>query len=310
MKYFFSLIGMVLLILLTACTGKETSQEIREENKLQIVTTYSIIYDVVKNVVGDNAEIYSIVPIGADPHEFDPLPEDLKRTTDADVVFYHGLNLEEGNGWFNKLIETSGKSKDVVFSVSEGVEPIYLESAGLTNEPDPHTWLDVNNVILFTENVRDNLIEIDVENQEVYKENAENYIKQLEGLHTKILETIDQIPEENRYLITSEGAFKYFEKAYGIKTGYIWEINSENEGSPQQIRDVVDLIRENNILALFVETSIDPRSMETVSKETGVPIAGEVYTDSLGKEGTDGDTYIKMMESNLNVLYQGLVNGN
>ncbi|MGJ9386260.1 metal ABC transporter solute-binding protein, Zn/Mn family, partial [Salipaludibacillus sp. CF4.18] len=105
---------------------------------------------------------------------------------------------------------------------------------------------------------------------------------------------------ENRFLITSEGAFKYFEKAYSIETGYIWEINSENEGSPKQMSDVVDLIREKNISGLFVETSIDRRSMETVSIETGVPIAGEIYTDSLGKEGTDGDSYIKMMESNLN----------
>ncbi|MGJ9386258.1 metal ABC transporter solute-binding protein, Zn/Mn family, partial [Salipaludibacillus sp. CF4.18] len=126
-----------------------TTQEIKEEKKLQIVTTYSIIFDIVENVAGDHAEIYSIVPIGADPHEYDPLPEDLTKTTDADVVFYHGLNLEEGNGWFNKLIDTAGKSKNVVHPVSEGVEPIYLETLGQTDDPDPHTWLDVSNVIIF-----------------------------------------------------------------------------------------------------------------------------------------------------------------
>ncbi len=308
MKNIFSLIGIISLMFLTACGQTQTTQEINEDNKLQIVTTYSIIYDVVKNVAGNHAEIYSIVPIGSDPHEFDPLPEDLKRTTDADIVFYHGLNLEEGNGWFNKLIDTAGKTKDDVYSVSEGIEPIYLETIGLTNEPDPHTWLDVRNVIIFTENVRDALIEVDSENQEDYKKNAESFIQQLDALHTKILTTINDIPENNRFLVTSEGAFKYFEKAYGIKTGYIWEINSENEGSPQQIREIVDLIRVQDISALFIETSIDPRSMETVSKETGVPIIGEVFTDSLGKEGTDGDTYIKMMEANLNVIYQGLIN--
>jgi ABC-type Zn uptake system ZnuABC Zn-binding protein ZnuA len=306
------MVGLFSLFILGACgqinNQEESSNQVSETDNLKIVATYSIIYDIVKNVAGDQADIHSMVPIGADPHEYDPLPLDVKKTTDADIVFYNGLNLEEGNGWFNKLIETAGKSGDNahVYRVSEGVEPIYLESKGLEGESDPHAWLDIKNGIIYAENVRDALIKADPENESLYRENAENYIAHLEELHTKTIEKINEIPENKRFLITSEGAFKYFGAAYGIETGYIWEINSENEGSPQQIRDVVDLIHSNQITALFVETSIDRRSMETVSNETGVPIVGTVYTDSLGKEGSDGDTYLKMMEWNTKVIIDGL----
>jgi ABC-type Zn uptake system ZnuABC Zn-binding protein ZnuA len=308
----FIMIGVFSLLILGACSQSNGevggAEEETENEKLKIVTTYSIIYDIVRNVAGDQAEIHSMVPIGANPHEYDPLPLDVKKTTDADVVFYNGLNLEEGGGWFKKLMGTAGKGQEdsPVYRVSEGVDAIYLESQGLENETDPHAWLDLRNGIIYAENVREALIEIDPENESIYRENAQKYITQLEELHNRTLEKISEIPEEERFLITSEGAFKYFGKAYGIETGYIWEINSENQGSPQQILDVVNLITSKDISALFVETSIDPRSMETVSNETGVPIVGTVYTDSLGEVGTDGDTYLKMMETNAKVIIEGL----
>ncbi|GAE36664.1 metal ABC transporter substrate-binding protein [Halalkalibacter akibai] len=296
------------LFLLGACGSKPTGQEEGASEKLKVVTTYSIIYDITKNVGGGAVEIYNLTPIGADPHEYDPLPEDVKKTTDADVVFYNGLNLEEGNGWFKKLIEVAGKGDEEapVYLVSKGVEPILLESQGLEEETDPHAWLDLRNGIKYTKNIRDALIKEDPENENIYVENADQYILELTELHEKAIERISTIDENKRFLITSEGAFKYFGEAYGIETGYIWEINSENQGSPQQMRDVIDLVRDKGITSLFVETSVDRRTMETVSQETGVPIVGTVYTDSLGKEGTDGDTYLKMMESNINVIIEGL----
>lgn len=308
-QFLLIIMGILFLFLLIACAQNELNNNSSEDtNELKIVTTYSIIYDIVKNVAGDQAEIHSLAPIGSNPHEYDPLPEDVKATTDADAVFYNGLNLEEGNGWFAKLIDSAGKSEEDVHvsRVSEGVEAIYLESTGLEDEPDPHAWLDVRNGMIYAENVRDTLIEIDPDNAEVYTENTKKYIAQLEELHQKTIEKIQSIPEEKRFLITSEGAFKYFGEAYGLNTGYIWEINSENQGSPQQIREVVDLIRNKGIEALFVETSIDRRSMESVAKETDVPIVGKVFTDSLGEPSADGDTYLKMMEWNIDVIISGL----
>ncbi|MCP3739589.1 metal ABC transporter solute-binding protein, Zn/Mn family [Rossellomorea sp. BNER] len=290
-------------LLLVACNGEKASSD-ESSDKVQVVTTYSILYDIVKNIGGDQVEVHSMVPFGANPHEYDPLPEDVKKTADADVVFYNGLNLEAGNSWFEKLLGTTGKSgKDApVFRLSEGVEPKYLTTKGKEGQEDPHAWLNIENGIQYAKNARDALIKIDPNNKEVYEKNAKDYINELSALHEEAKKGFANIPENERYLVTSEGAFKYFSDAYNIKAGYIWEINAENQGSPDQIRQVIDLINEKDINVLFLETSIDPRSMETVSRETGVPIGGKVFTDSLGKPGEDGDTYIGMMKWNIKTI--------
>jgi iron/zinc/copper transport system substrate-binding protein len=301
-----------LLFILVGCSGREGIDSVENNNneeKLQVVTTYSIIYDIVKNIGGDLVEIHSLAPIGSNPHEYEPLPLDVQKTTDADAVFYNGLNLEAGNSWFEKLLQTSGKDgmDAPVFQLSEGVDPMFLTTEGNEGEEDPHAWLDVKNAIKYSENARDAFIKIDPKHKDIYIDNAENYISQLEALHQKAIERFQEIPEGKRILVTSEGAFKYFSKAYGIDAEYIWEINQENQGTPIQITRIVDLIEEKGIVALFLETSIDPRSMEMVSRETGVPIKGKIFTDSLGKPGEEGDTYIKMMEWNIEIIYKGLI---
>lgn len=297
----------LLVFALVACSSGANGNEANSD-KLKVVTTYSIIYDIVNQIGGEKVEIHSLVPIGKNPHEYDPLPEDVMKMTDADAVFYNGLNLEEGGAWFNKLLKTTDKSGEnaPVYRVSEGVKPIYLETKGLEKEPDPHAWMNIENGILYAENVKKALIKEDPDNKEFYEKNSKEYIAELQKLHDDTLNKIQQLPEEKRFLISSEGAFKYFGNAYGINTGYIWEINSESQGTPDQIRDVVSLIETNNIPALFVETSVDKRSMETVSKETQVPIAGTIFTDSLGKPGEDGDTYLKMMKWNTETIINGL----
>ncbi|REJ07520.1 metal ABC transporter solute-binding protein, Zn/Mn family [Halobacillus trueperi] len=311
MKKKFLLLAATLfsLLMLAACGGEEANGNTKQEDgKVQVVTTYSIVYDIVKNVGGDLVDIHSLAPIGSNPHEYDPLPEDVKKTTDADAVFYNGLNLEAGNAWFNKLMETAGKDDEdaPVFLMSDGVEAMYLTSEGNEGEEDPHAWLDIRNGIKYAENARDGLIKIDPENKEVYEENAEEYIAELQALHDKAVKQFNEIPEEERVLVTSEGAFKYFSDAYGFQAEYIWEINQENQGTPEQITRIVDIINEKQITGLFLETSIDARSMEAVSEETDVPIMGDVFTDSLAEPGEEGDTYISMMESNINTIKEGL----
>ncbi|WP_028594622.1 metal ABC transporter substrate-binding protein [Paenibacillus assamensis] len=301
---------LLTMVMLAACgnTNDKTAAEKPDNDKLQVITTYSILYDIVKNVGGDRVEIHSLAPIGSNPHEYDPLPADVQKTTDADAVFYNGLNLEAGNSWFENLLQTAGKSGEnaPVFRLSEGVAAKHLTTKGKESEEDPHAWLDVRNGIKYAENARDALIKVDPEHKAAYEKNAKDYIEKLNKLHEDAVKQYNKIPKEQRVLVTSEGAFKYFSEAYDFQTGYIWEINSENQGTPDQVSAIVDLIRERKIPALFVETSIDPRSMEMVSRETDAPIVGKVFTDSLGKPGEDGDTYIKMMEWNIKTIYEGL----
>lgn len=308
----FLFLNLFLFLFLAGCGSNpnENSSASENESTIQVVTTYSIIYDIVRNVGGDRVEIHSLAPIGSNPHEYDPLPMDVQKTTDADVVFYNGLNLEAGNSWFEKLLDTAGKTGEEapVFALSKDVEPMFLTTEGKEGEEDPHAWLDVQNGIKYAENARDAFIEIDPEHSEEYEQNAEAYIGELEALHQNAIERYSEIPEDKRIFVTSEGAFKYFSEAYDFQAEYIWEINQESQGTPKQITRVLDIIEAQSIEGLFLETSIDPRSMEMVSRETGVEIKGKVFTDSIGKAGEDGDTYIKMMEWNIETILNGLTN--
>lgn len=231
MKRFYFTILLIGILTLVACSNGDEDAE-GEDGKLQVVTTYSILYDIVKNVGGDLVSIHSLAPVGSDPHEYDPLPLDVQKTTDADVIFYNGLNLETGNAWFERLLETTGKDSEdaYVFRLSEGIEPKYLSSEGLEGMEDPHAWLNIAYGIKYVENARDALIVLDPDNEETYKVNAENYISELESLHERAISEFSEIPEEQRILVTSEGAFKYFAEAYGFTDEYIWEINQEEEG--------------------------------------------------------------------------------
>jgi ABC-type Zn uptake system ZnuABC Zn-binding protein ZnuA len=300
------LISSIMLIVLVGCSLEGSNEN--NEGKLQVVTTYSVIYDIVKNIGGDRVDIHSLAPVGSNPHEYDPLPEDVEKTSDADAVFYNGLNLEAGNSWFDKLLKTTGKDGEdaPVFRLSEGVEAKYLTTKGSENETDPHAWLDIRNGIIYAENAKEALIKVDPDHAATYEQNAKEYINKLEQLHQDAVKKFNEIPKDKRFLVTSEGAFKYFSAAYDFEAGYIWEINAENQGSPDQISAVVDLIRNRDVKVLFLETSIDARSMEMVSGETKVPIGGKVFTDSIGKPGEDGDSYIKMMEWNINTILEQL----
>ncbi|WP_370590130.1 metal ABC transporter substrate-binding protein [Candidatus Vagococcus giribetii] len=298
------------MIALTAC-GSNNKKEATEkkDDRLQVVTTNSILENMVEEVGKDKVSIHSIVPRGKDPHEHEPLPEDISKATNADVIFFNGLNLETGgDGWFIKLMETSKKKegKDY-FVVSEGVEPMYLTGEGQESQQDPHAWLSLANGMIYVENIAKVLGEKDPENKDFYDQNAKEYVAKLDKLHQESIDKFNDVPEKKKLLVTSEGAFKYFSKAYGLEAAYIWEINTHDQGTPEQMKRIISRIKETDISSLFVEQSVDPRSMESVSRETKLPIYETIFTDSLAKKGETGDTYLSMMEWNLDKIHEGLM---
>ncbi len=282
------------------------SADQQSSNQLRVVTTNSILEDMVRQVAGDKVALHSIVARGVDPHEYEPKPTDISETTQADVIFHNGLNLETGgSGWFNKLIKTAHKKDgEQVFEASDAVTPLYLTTNQA--EQDPHAWLDLGNGIRYVETITAVLKAKDPKHANYYQERSDTYLAKLKKLDAAAKEKFLDIPEKQRLLVTSEGAFKYFSKAYHVIPAYIWEINTESQGTPEQMAEVLAKINASEVKALFVETSVSPKSMAQVSKETGLPIYSKIFTDSLAKKGEIGDTYYDMMKWNLDKIHQGL----
>ena len=302
---------LVLLLLafvgLAACSSQKSSTE-TGSSKLNVVATNSIIADITKNIAGDKINLHSIVPVGQDPHEYEPLPEDVKKTSQADLIFYNGINLETGgNAWFTKLVENAKKKENKdYYAVSEGVDVIYLEGQNEKGKEDPHAWLNLENGIIYAKNIAKRLSEKDPANKETYEKNLKAYVEKLSALDKEAKEKFNNIPEEKKMIVTSEGCFKYFSKAYNVPSAYIWEINTEEEGTPDQIKSLVEKLRKTKVPSLFVESSVDDRPMKTVSKDTNIPIYAKIFTDSIADEGEEGDSYYSMMKYNLDKISEGL----
>mgnify|MGYP000104861322 FL=1 len=297
------LVTLLLLPFLAACSAGEVGSD---NGKLNVVVTNSILADMTKNIAGDQINLHSIVPIGQDPHEYEPLPEDIAKVSDADLIFYNGINLE--NAWFSKMVKNAQKVENQdYFAASDGVEVIYLEGQSAKGKEDPHAWLSLENGIIYAQNIAKQLMVKDPKNKDVYQQNLDTYTQELAALDAKAKSSFAAIPADKKLIVTSEGCFKYFSKAYDIPSAYIWEINTEEEGTPQQTRDLVQKLKAGPTpAALFVESSVDDRPMKTISRETGIKIYTKIFTDSIAKKGEAGDSYLAMMKWNLEKIAEGL----
>jgi ABC-type Zn uptake system ZnuABC Zn-binding protein ZnuA/ABC-type Mn2+/Zn2+ transport system permease subunit len=271
--------------------------------KITAVSTITIVADVVKNVGGDRVESLSIVPLGGDPHIFQPTPNDAELVEKADIVFYVGLGLEH---WLTRLVENLRQDSPLV-RLSDGLRFRIDERTG---EPDPHVWMDPTYVIQWANRIADALSTIDPENYEYYHANAARYIAELEELDRWIQSSLETIPPQNRKLITSHDAFRYFGARYGFQIiGTVWGITTDEEPSAALISNLIEMIRRENVPTVFIETTINPQILRSVAEQAGVDVGGPLYGDSLGKPGSGADTYIGMMQANTQAIARGLAGG-
>ena len=268
--------------------------------KKRIVTTFTIIQDMAQNVAGDAAIVDSITKPGAEIHGYEPTPQDIVKAQRADLVLWNGLNLER---WFEKFF---GNLKGVPRAVlTEGIEPVGIEEGPYTGKPNPHAWMSPRNATIYVENIRRALVDLDPANAATYNANAAAYTRKFAAIEETVRAELDKIPPEQRWLVTSEGAFPYLARNFGMKELFLWAVNADQQGTPQQVQKVIDAVRRNRIPVLFSESTVSDKPARQVAKETGIRYGGVLYVDSLTAANGPAPTYLKLMEYNARTIVRG-----
>ncbi|MBL4758712.1 MAG: metal ABC transporter substrate-binding protein [Rhizobiales bacterium] len=291
-KFSASIFAFALLCGLTSANADE---------RLKVVTTFTIIADLAANVAGDAAIVESITKLGAEIHNYQPTPRDILRAQDADLVLWNGLNLEL---WFERFFSNISDVPSVI--VSEGVDPMGISQGPYIGKPNPHVWMSPSDVLIYVENIRKALVEHDPENAETYNTNAAAYSAQIEAVAAPIRAALAAIPEERRWLATSEGAFSYLARDFGLRELYIWPINADQQGTPQQVRHVIDTIREHNIPAIFSESTVSPNAAMQIARETDARYGGVLYVDSLSDADGPVPTYLDLLRVTAEAITKAL----
>lgn len=268
--------------------------------KFKVVTTFTVIQDMAQNIAGDAATVESITKPGAEIHDYEPTPKDIVKAQSADLVLWNGLNLER---WFEKFFQNVKDKPAVV--VTEGIEPMSINEGPYTGNPNPHAWMSPSNALIYIENIKNALVKYDPQNKETYEKNAALYAQKIKELDKPLREKLAQVPEAQRWLVTSEGAFSYLTRDYGFKEAYLWPINAEQQGTPQQVRKVIETVKANNIPVVFSESTISPKPAKQVAKETGAKYGGVLYVDSLSNKKGPVPTYIDLLNTTVSTIAKG-----
>lgn len=287
-------------ILFTTATMTSFSNASANE-RMKVLTTFTVLADMAANVAGDAADVVSITKPGAEIHGYEPTPQDIVRGSNADLILWNGMNLEL---WFKQFLGNMTNVPSVI--LTDGIIPISISSGNYQGKPNPHAWMGLDNAIIYINNIRDAFVDHDPKNAQIYKTNAKNYINELRSTIIPLREAIYDIPLERRWLVTCEGAFSYLAQDFKMKELYLWPMNADQVGTPKQIRTVIDGIRENNIDVVFCESTVNTAPAKQVARETGAKYGGILYVDSLSKTNGEVPTYLDLLTVTSQRILEGL----
>ena len=273
---------------------------LQAEAKFKVVTTFTVIQDIAQNVAGDAATVESITKPGAEIHEYEPTPKDIVKAQSADLILWNGLNLER---WFERFFQNIKDKPAVV--VTEGITPLSIYEGPYKDAPNPHAWMSPSNALIYVKNIKNAFVKYDPQNADTYQKNAAAYAEKIKQLDKPLREKLSQIPSDQRWLVTSEGAFSYLAKDYDLKEGYLWPINAEQQGTPQQVRKLIDLVKKNHIPVVFSESTVSAKPAQQVAKESGAKYGGVLYVDSLSAADGPVPTYIDLLNVTVSTIVKG-----
>lgn len=305
MSFFKHAVGVVVAVcvcLLAGCGGVTSERRGKQSGKKVVVTTFTIMADMVREVAGEAAEVESLIRPGAEIHGYEPSPRDIVKAQSADLIVWNGLNLER---WFEKFFEEVGAVPRVL--LTEGIEPLGIGGGPGEGQTNPHAWMAPSLAVVYVENIRRALVGMDPANEAVYGANAAAYTAKLQALDGRMRERLAAIPEGQRWLVTSEGAFSYLCQSYGLRQLYLWPVNAEVQGTPQQVQAVIDGVRAHRIPVVFSESTVSDRPARQVAQEAGARYGGVLYVDSLTPADGPASTFLKLLEYNADAIVRGLL---
>jgi manganese/iron transport system substrate-binding protein len=271
------------------------------QDRMKVVTTFTVLADMAANVAGDAAEVVSITKPGAEIHGYEPTPRDIVRAYDADLILWNGMNLEL---WFEQFL--SNLSDVPSATLSDGIEPIAISSGSYEGAPNPHAWMGLDNALIYIDNILAAFVEHDPDNAEIYTANADRYKAELQATIAPLRAAIAQIPDDHRWLVTCEGAFSYLARDFGLNELYLWPMNADQVGTPQQVRAVIDGVRAHNIPVVFCESTVNTAPAEQIARETGAAYGGVLYVDSLSEPDGLVPTYLDLLSVTSRTVVEGL----
>lgn len=272
-----------------------------QADKMKVVTTFTVLADMAANVAGDAAEVVSVTKPGAEIHGYQPTPRDIVRASDADLILWNGLNLEL---WFEQFLDNLGDVPSAV--LSDGIDPIAISEGAYLGKANPHAWMGLENALIYVDNITAAMAAQDPENADVYRTNAEAYKRALAQAVGPLRDRITALPEERRWLVTCEGAFSYLARDFGLKELYLWPMNADQTGTPQQVKKVIDTVRDHTIPTVFCESTVSDRPAKQVARETGAAFGGVLYVDSLSKARGPVPTYLDLLRVTATTIAEGL----
>ncbi|NJM84483.1 MAG: metal ABC transporter substrate-binding protein [Tabrizicola sp.] len=272
-----------------------------EDGRLKVVTTFTVIADMARNVAGDAAEVVSITKPGAEIHGYEPTPQDIVAASDADLILWNGMNLER---WFEQFLDNLGDIPSA--TLSDGITPIPITAGGYEGKPNPHSWMSLENALIYVDNIAAAMAREDPDNASVYQANATAYKAKLTAAIDPLKARIADVPEAQRWLVSCEGAFSYLARDLGLKELYLWPINADQQGTPRQVKAVIDGIRTHQIPVVFCESTVSSAPAEQVARETGAAFGGLLYVDSLSEPDGPTPTYIDLLRVTTETIARGL----
>lgn len=294
------LIGGFAALVFGGAVATETAAQAKRDKVFRAVTTFTVIQDIAQNVAGTSALVESITKPGAEIHDYQPTPLDIVKAQSADLVLWNGMNLER---WFERFFQNVQGVPNVV--VTEGIPPIPISEGPYRDNPNPHAWMSTASALVYVENIRKAFAKYDPINAEAYNKNAAAYATEIRKLDEPLRKRFAAIPEKQRWLVTSEGAFSYLARDYGLKELYLWPINADEQGTPKQVRRVIDTVRREKIPVVFSESTISDKPAKQVAKETGARYGGALYVDSLSSANGPVPSYLKLLEVTTETIVKG-----